>query len=224
MARARAVAGTRRATAAAAATAGTAYLSLAVTPFRGFRDFGIIGGVGHAVLLDQRLHGAAGGAGGLRAARLAEGPPCPGGHRRFERLLPRSRRVVALAVAGVLFVVCAFGAWRYLSHDPLETDLRNLASTSAELDRPAAWMDKFDQAFGHGISGGFALAVAHRAEVERRWSASCARSTRASRSARGCSAGSARSTIGCRPTRTTSWRCWPRSGGSSTGSSGTPTR
>ena len=37
-----------RATAAAALAAGTAYLSLAATPFRGFRDFGIIGGMGMA--------------------------------------------------------------------------------------------------------------------------------------------------------------------------------
>ena len=160
-----ATSGTMRATAAAAATAGTAYLSLAVTPFRGFRDFGIIGGVGmlccwisaYTVLpaalavLERR--------GWVRIRRA------PAAVSWFERRLPR-RRAVVVPLAAVLFVVCAAGAWRYLADDPLETNLQNLASTSAEMDRSAAWMDKFDHAFGHGISGGFALAAARRADVE----------------------------------------------------------
>jgi predicted exporter len=42
----RAVAGTWRGTAAAALAAGVAYASLALTDFRGFRQFGIVGGIG----------------------------------------------------------------------------------------------------------------------------------------------------------------------------------
>jgi uncharacterized protein len=156
--------GTMRATAAAALAAGTAYLSLAATPFRGFRDFGIIGGMGMAccwvsaytvlpaalALVERR--------GWLRVR------PEPAAVGWFERALP-IRRGPVLAMAAVLFVASGLGAWRYLTHHPLESNLRNMASTNAELDRGVALMDKFDRAFGHGISGGFALAVKSRDEV-----------------------------------------------------------
>ena len=156
--------GTMRATAAAALAAGTAYLSLAATPFRGFRDFGIIGGMGMAccwisaytVLPAALAVAERRGWIRVRPERRAIG--------WFERALPTRPRPVLVA-AVILFSVAALGAWRYLRHQPLETDLRNLASTNAELDRSAALMDKFDRAFGHGISGGFALAVNRRDEV-----------------------------------------------------------
>ena len=156
--------GTMRATAAAALAAGTAYLSLAATPFRGFRDFGIIGGVGMAccwisaytvlpaaLALSERR-------GWIRVR------PEPAAIGWFERALPTAAGRV-LVVAAILFVASALGAWRYLTHQPLETNLRNMASTNADLDRGVALMDKFDRAFGHGISGGFALAVNRRDEV-----------------------------------------------------------
>ncbi|MES1209315.1 MAG: MMPL family transporter, partial [Pseudomonadota bacterium] len=164
-ARALAVAGTRRPTAAAAATAGAAYLSLAVTPFRGFRDFGIIGGVGMLCCWISAYTVLPAALAVLERRGWVRIRPAPAAVSRFERMLPRRRRVV-VPLALTLFVVCAVGAWRYLADDPLETNLQNLASTSAEMDRSAAWMDKFDRAFGHGISGGFALAVARREEVE----------------------------------------------------------
>jgi predicted RND superfamily exporter protein len=156
--------GTMRATAAAALAAGTAYLSLAATPFRGFRDFGIIGGMGMAccwlsayTVLPAAL-AVAERRGWIRVR------PEPRAIGWFERMLPKRPRPVLVA-AVILFAAAALGAGRYLTHHPLETDLRNLASTNAELDRSAALMDKFDRAFGHGISGGFALAVNRREEV-----------------------------------------------------------
>jgi predicted RND superfamily exporter protein len=155
---------TMRATAAAALAAGTAYLSLAATPFRGFRDFGIIGGMGMAccwisayTVLPAAL-ALAERRGWIRVR------PEPAAIGWFERALPK-RPGPVLAVAAVLFAASALGAWRYLTHQPLETNLRNMASTNAELDRGSALMDKFDRAFGHGISGGFALAVNRRDEV-----------------------------------------------------------
>ncbi len=156
--------GTIRATAAAALAAGTAYLSLAATPFRGFRDFGIIGGIGMAccwisayTVLPAAL-ALAERRGWIRVR------PEPAAIGWFERALP-TRTVPVLVVAAILFVASALGAWRYLTHHPLETNLRNMASTNADLDRGVALMDKFDRAFGHGISGGFALAVDRRDEV-----------------------------------------------------------
>lgn len=159
-----AMAGTARSTAAAALTAGTAYLSLAVTPFRGFRDFGVIGGVGMALCWVSAytvLPAALLGLERLGWIKVRSEPAVVGW---IERALPaRARRTVSVALG--LFALAAGGAWRYLAHDPLETDLRQLASTGADLNKASEWMDKFDRAFGHGISGGFALGVGSRAEV-----------------------------------------------------------
>ena len=156
--------GTAAGTIAASLAASVAYASLIVTPFRGFRHFGIIGGVGMvlcwvtsytvlpaALLVLERR--------GLLRIR----PEPPVGHW-LERLLPRRPGPVALAATALLAVVVG-GTWRYLTTDPLETNLRNLASHSHELDAASAWMDKFDKGFGHGISGGFAIAVPRREDV-----------------------------------------------------------
>jgi hypothetical protein len=159
-----AMAGTWRGTAAAAAAAGTAYISLAVTPFRGFRDFGIIGGTGMAfcwiaaytimpaglLALEHR--------GWMHAARE------PGAVTWMGRILPRRPRVV-VALTVPLFVLVAFVSWRYLTHDPMETNLDNLKSDAPELDRASEWMDKFDKKFSHGLSGGFAIGVPSRADA-----------------------------------------------------------
>ena len=159
-----AIAGTARSTAAAALAAGTAYLSLAVTPFRGFRDFGIIGGVGMAFCWASAYTVLPAGLLVLERRGWIGVRPEPAVVGWFERALPSRPRRMALVAVG-LFALAAAGAWRYLTHDPLETNLRHLASTGAELDRASAWMDKFDKAFGHGISGGFALGVDSREEV-----------------------------------------------------------
>jgi uncharacterized protein len=159
-----AMAGTARSTAAAALAAGTAYLSLAVTPFRGFRDFGIIGGVGMAFCWVSAYTVLPAGLLALERRGWLGVRPEPVVVGWFERALPARPRRMAFVAIG-LFALAAVGAWRYLTHDPLETNLRHLASTSAELDRASAWMDKFDKAFGHGIAGGFALGVNSREDV-----------------------------------------------------------
>ena len=153
-----------RATAAAALAAGTAYLSLAATPFRGFRDFGIIGGMGMACCWISAYTVLPAALAFSERRGWIRVRPEPAAIGWFERALPK-RPGPVLAVAAVLFAASALGAWRYLTHQPLETNLRNMASTNAELDRGSALMDKFDRAFGHGISGGFALAVNRRDEV-----------------------------------------------------------
>jgi uncharacterized protein len=156
--------GTLRSTAAAALAAGTAYLSLAITPFRGFRDFGIIGGVGMVCCWVSAYTVLPAGLSLFERWGWIKVRPEPALVGWFERALPQRARGV-LAVGLPLFLVVAAGAWRYLTHGPLETNLRHLASTGAELNRASVWMDRFDAAFGHGISGGFALAVTRRDEV-----------------------------------------------------------
>lgn len=160
----RAVVATVPGTLAATATAMVAYGSLALTEFRGFRDFGIIGGVGMALcwlttyaMLPGLLFACE------RRGWLRHGPE-PAIGRWLSRILPRRPRRVALAATGLLLVASAV-VGRFLLHDPIETNLRNLRSYSAELARESAWMNKFDQAFGHGISGGFAIAVPRREDA-----------------------------------------------------------
>jgi uncharacterized protein len=159
-----AMAGTARTTAAAALAAGTAYLSLAVTPFRGFRDFGIIGGVGMVFCWVSAYTVLPAGLLALERRGWITVRPEPAVVGWFERALPARPRRMAFVAIG-LFAFATAGAWYYLTHDPLENNLRHLASTGADLDRASAWMDKFDKAFGHGIAGGFALGVNHREDV-----------------------------------------------------------
>jgi uncharacterized protein len=159
-----AMAGTAPGTLAAALAAATAYGSLAVTQFRGFRDFGIIGGVGMLLCwitaytvfpaalaaLDRRRK--------IRVSReLRVGA-------FLARIVPHRPRTVAIGSLLCLVVLGAATA-RFLTTDPLESDLGNLRSRSPDIAEASAWMRKFDQAFGHGISGGFILAVPQRAEA-----------------------------------------------------------
>jgi uncharacterized protein len=150
----RAVRGAAPGTLIATLTAAVAYGSLTVTPFRGFRDFGIIGGVGMVlcwvsaftvlpaglIVLGKRVRGGS-------SARLG---------RALDRILPSHPRVVA-TLGLLLLAGTAAATVRYLTHDPLEDDLRNLRSYNAALDAESAWMGKFDKEFGGGISGGFVV-------------------------------------------------------------------
>ena len=159
-----AVVATAPGTLAATATAAVAYGSLAITQFRGFRDFGIIGGVGMAfcwvttyALLPPLLC-ALERRGWLRPGRE---PPIS---RYLAQVLPRRPTWVVAGAAGFLVLV-SLVVVRFLLGDPVEANMRNLRSYSPELAQESAWMDKFDQAFGHGLTGGFAIAVQRRQEA-----------------------------------------------------------
>jgi hypothetical protein len=151
-------------TLAAALTATVAYGSLMITPFRGFRDFGIIGAAGMMLcwlatytILPAGLAWLGDRIGGASPARFGE---------ILARFVPARPRVVA--VTGVALVaLCGFATLLYVTHDPFEDDLRNLRSYTPELDEAGKWMHKFDEAFGGGISGGFAIGVSSRDEAPR---------------------------------------------------------
>lgn len=156
--------GTAHGTIAAALAAAASYVSLVITPFRGFRHFGIIGGAGMALcwLSAYTVLPAAVFAlervGWLRPGRASGLGPL------LARVLPRRPRPVAVA-ATALLVAVAFGSWRYLTHSPLETNLNNLSSDKSETAAASDWMDKFDKKFGHGISGGFVIGVPRREDA-----------------------------------------------------------
>ncbi|MDB4957863.1 MAG: exporters of the superfamily protein [Myxococcales bacterium] len=148
---------------AAALTASVAYASLVITVFRGFRHFGIIGGVGIMlcwisayVVLPAALSVA-------RRLKMQPRSESPLG-RWLAMLLPARLRVVAFVIIG--FTVFAGGiTLRYLGGDPFENNFRNLRSHSDDISEAQHWMTKIDQAFGQGVDGGFVIAVAHREQV-----------------------------------------------------------
>jgi uncharacterized protein len=153
--------GTAPGTLAAALTATVAYGSLALTPFRGFRDFGIIAAMGMVVcwlsayvVLPAGLTIAGARIRGRSPARLGE---------LLGRITPDHPRTAAVGL--LLLGVTSAAAMHYLISDPLENDLRNLRSYTSALDEASRWMDKFDHAFGHGLDGGFAIGVERRSDA-----------------------------------------------------------
>jgi uncharacterized protein len=150
-------------TLAAALAAAVAYGSLLVTSFRGFRDFAVIAGVGIALCWVAAYT--------VLPAALAIAARRPA-HARRELLVGRVLARLAPAhpatrAAGLAVVLAVAGAatWRYLAADPFEQDFRRLRSTSAAIERESRWMERVDRGFGQGISGGYVIAVADRADA-----------------------------------------------------------
>jgi predicted RND superfamily exporter protein len=156
-----AVARTIAGTFTAALTAAVAYASLVITVFRGFRHFGIIGGVGILlcwvsgyVVLPAAL--------AVAARHIKPRAAAPG--QWLGRLLPRRSGVVvivAVAVTAILGVI----ATRFLLNDPFESNFRNLRSHSEGIVVAQKWMTVVDQSFGQGLDGGFAIVVPKREDV-----------------------------------------------------------
>jgi predicted RND superfamily exporter protein len=160
-----AMVGSANGTAAAALAAGVAYLSLIATPFRGFRDFGIIGGAGMVLCWLSAYTVLPAGLSLFAQWGWIRVRPERGAAAWFGRILARPPRII-VPLASVLFVVTAVGAWRYVTGHHYETNLRNLGSAeTVELQQATAWTRKFDLAFGSGIAGGFAIVVSDRSDV-----------------------------------------------------------
>ncbi|HEX3479199.1 MAG TPA: MMPL family transporter [Kofleriaceae bacterium] len=158
-----ALANTIAGTLAAALTAAVAYASLMITVFRGFRHFGVIGGVGillcwcaayivlpAALSIARRF--------GLRP-RAA--PPIG---RWLARMLPGNLAATAIATIALIAGAGVITA-RYLTDDPFENNFRNLRSRGAAIAEEQRWMHAIDVAFGQGIDAAFVIAVPHRLDV-----------------------------------------------------------
>ena len=146
----------------AALTAAVAYASLIITVFRGFRHFGIIGGIGILlcwisgyVVLPAALAVAA------KWIR-PRGKAAPG--RWLGGLLPRRLDVVVIVTLGITVVAGVITA-RFLAGEPFETNFKNLRSHSEGIVEAQKWMTVVDQSFGQGLDSGFAIVVGDRAEV-----------------------------------------------------------
>ncbi len=159
-----AISATFRGTLTAALTASVAYASLIVTDFRGFRHFGIIGGVGILFCWLSAYVVLPAGLAAVERRGLLRARREPALGRWLAHLLPKRPLIV---VVGCMIVTAVAGVetWRYLAHDPYESNFRNLRSDSAAIAEEAHWMHEIDQGFGQGISGGFVIAVPSREET-----------------------------------------------------------
>ena len=158
-----ALSGTLAGTLAAALTAAAAYGSLVITVFRGFRHFGIIGGVG---ILLCWISAYTVLPASLSIARQFGMRPRkePAIGRWLARLLPRNLTAVAVVAVAVTAIAGAITA-RYISDDPFESNFRNLRSRSAGITEERRWMHAIDMAFGEGIDAGFVIALSRREDV-----------------------------------------------------------
>lgn len=158
-----ALANTAAGTLAAALTAAVAYASLMITVFRGFRDFGVIGGVG--ILLcwcaGNLVLPAALSIGRRFGMRPRSEPPIG---RWLAKLLPHNLGLTAIATIA-LVVGAGVVTAHYLADDPFESNFKNLRSRGAAIAEEQRWMRAIDRGFGEGIDAGFVIAVPHRLDV-----------------------------------------------------------
>ncbi len=165
-----AVFGAARGTFAAAITAGTAYASLIVTDFRGFRHFGIIGGLGMALCWISAFTVLPAALCVLRRRGRIRPRTLPAVGRILARLMPERVSVVVIGV-GALTLVAGIATWRYVAADPLQEDWRNLRPhgpvTKAAEDWYQAIRDNFDERFRRGMGGRFVVGLPTREEARR---------------------------------------------------------
>lgn len=153
----------------AAATAAIAYASLVITDFRGFRQFGAIGGIGMSLtwlatftVLPALLCVLA-RRGAIRPTR----PPAIGAW--LARLLPR-RLGRVLGFAAVLSAVALAIAITYIARDPFTNDWRDLQSSTKEIEQTHALNARIREALAGrtelaGQAYQLAIAVEDRAQV-----------------------------------------------------------
>jgi hypothetical protein len=134
-----------------------------ITVFRGFRHFGVIGGVG--ILLcwcaAYIVLPAALSIGRHLGMRPRTEPPIG---RWLAKLLPSNLGITAVVTIALIAGAGVVTA-RFLTDDPIESNFKNLRSHSPALAEQNRWMHQVDVAFGQGIDAGFVIALSHRGDV-----------------------------------------------------------
>ncbi len=164
--------GTWAGTLTAAAAAAAAYGSLAITDFRGFKHFGMIGGIGMLMcwlatflfmpallVVSERLWPIEAATGFTARGNALYGRP-------FAWLVTRAPRAV-LAVGLLITVGAGVLAWRFVANDPMEYDMKNV--DNSPVDKPSEARRLMHTANGLlpslGLDG-IALAVDRLEQVE----------------------------------------------------------
>lgn len=130
------------ATLTASLAAGLAYGSLIITEFRGFRDFGVIGGAGMvlcwlgAYLLLPALFAFSDGIKPLSALRAKGG----GGYGRAFAKLAADHPKYVLAASAVVTALSFVAVYQAIRGNPLEYDFRNLQS-QRDPDSMVQWVN-----------------------------------------------------------------------------------
>jgi predicted RND superfamily exporter protein len=151
-------------TLAASCAAALSYGSLAITDFRGFRDFGVIGGVGmlvcwaFTVALLPATTAAWESVRPLRLASHAAPAPYATAFARLTRVSPRATLgvCVALALAGAAAAAVA------VARDPLEYDFRKLMSVRDASSRASYLNGLVSETVGRTGSGNAIAMLAER--------------------------------------------------------------
>jgi predicted exporter len=151
---ARAVWGSRTGTLSAALAAGVSYASLGLTHFRGFRQFGIIGGLGMALswlvayVLVPPL-----------AAWIDRGPLPPKRHAPMAAFV-RLTTALGPAIVVVVVVLAAAAGWEARSFGPqqIETDFAKLRRADTWANGAGYWGPKMDSLLGTYVTPTVVLA------------------------------------------------------------------
>jgi predicted exporter len=156
-----ALAGSFGGTLAAALAASVSYASLLATDFRGYRHFGVIGGVGILLCWAATFLVLPAALAALEARGLAGGRSPVRLGRGLLRFIPRRRSAIVIAAVAVIGG-SALGAGRFLLGRPFEGDFKNLRSSGSQMQEARSWNDRINAAFGRGISGGTVIALPTR--------------------------------------------------------------
>lgn len=142
----------------AAATASAAYAGLTASTFKGFSQFGLIGGGG--MLTTWLLSFAAGpiAIALLKPPRLAAPTTAAQEHLNAFFARPRAPRVVAGMVIAFMGVAGVIGAIRTQRGGLYEMDLRRLRNTDSVMSGAASWDKKMNEVFGVWLNPVVALA------------------------------------------------------------------
>lgn len=161
----------------AGCAASAAYGSLIVTEFRGFRDFGLIGGVGMVLCwagtffalpsilavmerlapLDKEASGFLGKLQKLTQGGIAFGAP-------FAAIVPKAPRLI-VAVSAALAIVGAGLTVAYVRADPMEYDLKNLRTRVSDRAEEIRLTKLAEEITGHIGADGMAILVESREQV-----------------------------------------------------------
>ena len=147
--------GTRKGTLSAAVAAGVAYASLVAMQFRGFRQFGVIGGLGMLLGWGATFLLAPPLIAWLDAGRLRAEDPVPLRRSRrpmavLARLVTEHSRVF-IAVASLVTIAAAIEI-RHFGHDQLEYDFSRLRRRDTWRDGEGYWGAKMDTLLGRYLT------------------------------------------------------------------------
>ncbi len=163
-----AIAGAARGTLTAAISAGVAYGALAVTEFRGFRHFGIIGSIGMVVSWCTAFTILPAGLCILRSWGRIKPHKEPFLDRLLVALSPKTPRI-AMSLGLVFFLVSIALTVSFVLSDPFEKDWRNLRSESSEIAGARALDARMKASvgkkFGAGLTSRFVIAVNKREQI-----------------------------------------------------------